>query len=75
MKKVAMVMLLVVVVSLAMAVPAFAMEGGGEMVPCESGEAFGLHHAGVAQNGVLDGDMNPGVHHAGYSHCLELGEG
>lgn len=72
MKKLVMVTLLVVVVSLALAAPAFAMEDGGEMMHCESGEAFGLHHAEMAQKGMLGKLMNPGLHE-GYSHCLDLG--
>lgn len=27
-----------------------------------AGQAFGQHHAGMAQAGMLSGDMNPGMH-------------
>lgn len=36
---------------------------------CASGKAFGQHHAEMAQDGLLNGEMNPGMHE-GFSTCL-----
>jgi hypothetical protein len=64
MKRIFVVTLLVLLVVLALAVPAFAQEEH-----CASGEDFGLHHADMAQESMLSGEHNPGMHE-GYSHCL-----
>jgi SRSO17 transposase len=36
-----------------------------------SGRDFGQHHACVAQTTGLNGTLNPGVHHRGYSNVME----
>lgn len=64
MKRIFVVTLLVLLVAMALAAPAFAEE-----VHCESGRAFGQHHAEMAQEGMLNGEHNPGMHQ-GYAHCL-----
>ncbi len=64
MKRVMLVALLVTVLALLMVAPASA-----EM-HCESGQAFGQHHAEMVQMGHLSGEMNPGMHH-GYSACMD----
>jgi hypothetical protein len=61
MKRVLVVALLVVVVMLALAAPAFAEEAH-----CESGQAFGQHNAEMPQAGMINGEHNPGMHQ-GYS--------
>jgi hypothetical protein len=51
-----------VVLMLWLAAPAFATGADG------AGKEFGLHHAAHAQEmGGFTGDMNPGVHHRGFS--------
>lgn len=67
MRRIVLAALLIVIVTLAVAAPAMAEE-----VHCESGMAFGQHHAEMAEDGMLGGEMNPGMHN-GYSHCL-MGE-
>lgn len=57
----------IVLVSLFAASPALAHEG--DPAHCESGAIFGAHHADMAQQGMLNGAMNPGMH-LGYSTCL-----
>ncbi len=64
MKRIVLIGLLVLVLALVVAVPAFAQEDH-----CASGRAFGQHHAEMAQMGMLGKDMNPGMHQ-GYSTCL-----
>ena len=51
------------VLTLALAAPALAVDGSGG-----AGREFGLHHAGMARDMTgLTGQMNPGVHHQGFS--------
>lgn len=46
-----------------LAVPAFAVDGS-----VGAGATFGTHHAGMAQEMEgFTGEMNPGVHHQGFS--------
>ena len=57
------VIVAVMALSLAVAAPAFAVNGSGG-----TGEDYGLHHAGMAQEmGGFTGTDNPGVHHEGFS--------
>lgn len=54
---------LVLVLVLAVAVPAFAVSGADG-----AGRDFGTHHATHARDmGGFDGEMNPGVMHRGFS--------
>lgn len=49
---------------LALAAPAFAATTGAD----GAGRDYGLHHAAHArQMGGFSGEMNPGVHHRGFS--------
>lgn len=41
--------------------------GGGHGHPFDTGAEFGNHISDMANQGHLDGEMNPGVHHRGYS--------
>lgn len=58
-----LVVALALVLLMAFAAPAFAVNGSGG-----AGMEFGLHHAEHAQEGHLGADMNPGMHQgfAGY---------
>lgn len=58
-----LVLALALVLVIAFAAPAFAVNGSGG-----SGQAFGEHHAGHAQDMQgFTGEMNPGVMHQGFA--------
>ncbi len=70
MRRMLLILLLVLLLSLMAVGPVFAqtpMHCGDPSLPGHSG--FGQHHAGMAQEGMLGKDMNPGMHQ-GYSSCL-----
>jgi hypothetical protein len=57
-----------VVLTLAIAAPAMAATGADG-----AGQAYGLHHAAMAQEmGGFTGDMNPGVMHQGFSGWMGM---
>lgn len=62
MKRMIMAVALALVLVLALAAPAFAVSGADG-----AGEGFGQMHAEHAREGMLDGEMNPGVMHRGFS--------
>ena len=63
MTRVVPIVLLVAVIVLSIAAPVIAVPPGSG----GAGVAFGLHHAEMAQEGGFSGEMNPGVHHQGFS--------
>jgi hypothetical protein len=65
-----LVVVAVLVVLSAFALPAFG-QGDEHMPPCESGQAFGQHVSQMARTHGFDGTHNPGVHHQGFSICVE----
>jgi hypothetical protein len=61
--KVVVIAVIVAVTLLLIPAAALAVDGSGG-----AGQDYGLHHAGMAQDmGGFTGDMNPGVHHEGFS--------
>ena len=59
MKRSLLILMLVMMISLAAALPALAVDPAPGST---CGEEFGLHHADHAQAGELDQDDNPGYH-------------
>jgi Spy/CpxP family protein refolding chaperone len=75
MKRNLLILTLVVMMSLAAALPALADDPGWDPAPGSTcGQAFGEHHAEHAQAGELSQDHNPG-HHQGLAGFLEHHDG
>jgi hypothetical protein len=67
MKRILLVALLALIISAVVLVPAQAHElNCQEMTPAQ----YAAMVAMMAHEGMLSGDMNPGVHHEGYSICV-----
>jgi hypothetical protein len=69
MKKTVFLVVVVLLVTLALASAAFASDGETHECHWESGRAFGQHVAEHAQMGMLGADHNPG-NHQGFSLCV-----
>lgn len=66
------VLILLALLLLVTASPAFADHDDHQHFCDEfaTGEVFGLHVAEHAHLGHLGAEMNPGLHHQGYSECV-----